>query len=85
MLQTNLAARRTPVRHRANKTKATALILLGLFVLHLFFYPLKMSCKKTFVFLQPLLICVMLFEITHCNPTGVAAVCCFAPIFCILI
>ena len=37
-----------------NKIKAEALISLGLSVLHLFYYPLKMSCKKTFVFLQPL-------------------------------
>ena len=35
-----------------NKIKAEALISLGLSVLHLFYYPLKMSCKKTFVFLQ---------------------------------
>ncbi len=38
------------VRLRANKIKPCVLILLGLSVLHLFSYPLKMSCKKTFVF-----------------------------------
>ena len=55
MLRTNLATRRTFVRLRANKNKSEALFLLGLSVLHLFFYPLKRGCKKTFVFLQPLL------------------------------
>ncbi len=35
------------------QNKAEALFLLGLSVLHLFSYPLKKGCKKTFVFYSP--------------------------------
>ena len=53
ILRITLVTRRTLVRLRSNKTKAFAMILLGLSVLHLFFYPLKKGCKKLSFFCSP--------------------------------
>ena len=67
ILRTNFATRRTLVRLRASKIKPEALILLSLSVLHLFFYPLKGSCKKTCVFCSSFCLFTYRFHIAEAD------------------